>query len=923
MPQTWLPGDEIAVEVAWGADLTADPSTWVWTDITEDVYQEPGVSYTLGRGDEASVSQPATCSLLLRNESGDYSLGGQSANWPNVRRGTPVRVRVDPDNTGLVVAFQGAATGFTPSWDLTGTIPAVALEAAGVLRRLGQGQSPLQSSLRRALSTDPSVIAYWSCEEGKGAGGFIPTVGPYFMSWDTPPDLAANDEFPSSRPIPVLKESTWTGAVAPHTNTGVYQLDFIAYFEDSANEPNPVYLATIQTNNAGAYQYILVFQPPGDLTITILNSAGSAVDSITGFDFELEDAPFERRFTLRLEQSGGNVNVTWGTIDANGDLAGGFGTGSLASATLGTATLVKINDPDPAFRADAVAVGHVVLRNAATTTLLSTDELTGYIGETATDRIQRLCDENGELVDIIGTSTVTMGPQTVATFLELLREAEAADGGILLDGLGPGLTYISRTERENRPTDLTVDAGAGKELAPPFAPVDDDQRTRNRAEVTRKDAGTFVHEDVTGLLGSGEIGTYDTSATVNVDDDGQAQHYAEWLVHLGTHEGYRYPELSFDLRATPLLGPGVLQLRPSSRVDVDDLDDTLTAHPGSGLSLLVEGLEANLTGAEWRATAKCSPFDPWRVAQLSPAAAGVAFIAQGAVSAQGTPTTLTPALPAGLQPGDVTLCWATVRTGAVVAPDGWEELVVSGNCSLIGRVHREGETAGPPLTFTGTVANGTAYAQCFGFRGVHRNLAELVHISAESSNASAQNITVPALTITEDDCLVLVLGWKADDWTSVAALAGQFFTELSDTSTTTGDDVGLEVQYRVNVGTNTDVTATSLTVTGGASAISRAVVVALRPDLEAPITRLDTAGSTLNGSITAGATSISVTTASGPVWTTTSTDMPYDLDIGGVKITVTACSDGTSPQTMTIAAAPVARTSGAPVQLWRPPVLAR
>lgn len=922
MAVSWMPGDEIAVEIAWGADLTADPSSWSWTDITDDVRQDPGISITLGRGDEASTSQPAQCSMLLRNTSGDYSLGGQSSNWPNVRQGTPVRVRVDPDNTGLVTAFQGAATGFSPAWDLTGTIPVVTLEAAGTLRRMGQGQSPIASSLRRALSVDSSVVAYWPCEEGKNARELTPAVGPYTMSWNRPPELAANDEFASSRPIPTVKGSTWIGSVSPYTHTGEIELDFIGYFGDATNEPS-AHIVSVITTDPDFHKLSVTYDGAGGLAFTAYKQDGTGWYYGGAPFLDLEFEPRARKFVLKLRQNGADIDWQIFTIDIFGiwDAIGSSGTAT--SGTLGRVTAVVVNDSGDL---DDVSVGHVAVRNVWSDEFTASDELTAYVGETATDRIERLSAENGELVEIVGTSTVTMGPQSVAPLLDLLRECETADGGVLLDGLGPGLTYITRTERENRVTDLTVDAGAGQELAAPFAPVNDDQRVRNRAEVTRKDAGTFVHEDTTGPLGTAEIGTYDTSLTANVDDDGQAQHYAEWIVHQGTVEGYRYPELSFDLRATPALGPGVLALSPSCRVDVDDIEDTLTHHPGSGLSLLVEGLAHTLTGATWRTTAKCSSYEPWTVAQLTLPSYAVQTPVAAALAASANSTasdSVTPALP-DHQPGDVLLIFATVRnsgTGSIVTPDGWTALVSNGNCVLLARVARENDSA-PTIRATAGATNETLLARAFVAQGLDRDLSRVVHASAVSSNVSAANITVPGLTITEDNCLVLVLGWKQDDWTSVAALSGQFFAELFEDPSTLGSDAGIVVDWKVET-TAANVTATSLVVTGGASAVGRSIVVALRRTPDELLTRLDTDGSTLASSISAGATSISVTTASGPLWTTTATDYPLDLDIGGVRVTATACADATSPQDMTISAAPVARSAGAPVKLWHPPVLAR
>jgi len=74
----------------------------------------------------------------------------------------------------------------------------------------------------------------------------------------------------------------------------------------------------------------------------------------------------------------------------------------------------------------------------------------------------------------------------------------------------------------------------------------------------------------------------------------------------------------------------------------------------------------------------------------------------------------------------------------------------------------------------------------------------------------------------------------------------------------------------------------------------------------------------------AGASSLSVATASGPLWTTTADDFPFDVEVGGIRVTVTAISGGSSPQTFTVTGATVTKalSSGSAVTVWRPPVLA-
>src|SRR5690606_28201336 len=140
-------------EIAWGADVGAlTDAFWSWTDITADVRQEPGLSWSLGRNDEASTANPATLTMELDNSGGKYSLGGESPNWPYVRRNAPVRVRVDlGDGKGYTTLFLGYAVGWEPAWNMRGAAPTVRLEAAGTLRRLLQGDSPVLSPIRVGL----------------------------------------------------------------------------------------------------------------------------------------------------------------------------------------------------------------------------------------------------------------------------------------------------------------------------------------------------------------------------------------------------------------------------------------------------------------------------------------------------------------------------------------------------------------------------------------------------------------------------------------------------------------------------------------------------------------------------------------------------------------------------------------------------
>lgn len=617
MPRV-LDGARLAVEIAWGADLTADPAGWSWADVTADVRQDPGIATSHGRGDEAATTQPATCTLRLDNSAARYSLGGHSPNWPHVRRGVPVRVRVDPDGAGLVVLFQGYADGFTPSWNLRGTVAEATLSASGTLRRLDQGAPALQSAIRRALTTQPDVVAYWPLEDGKNAAQGAAVRGGD-MRYTGRPAFAESDVFDCSAPLPTLAGASLTGEVPPYTPTGAIQLRILLDVptEGGTNETQLFGLTCTGTAPRWEVRYLTTFG--GTAVVRAYDRFGNVlVDQPIGAGL----TGFRGQLGLQLAQVGSTVEWDLDLLAVGGGNSVGFGA-TLTGRTIGGATEVTVNGNGGN---DQVTVGHVTVYDAITPEAENADQLNAYAGETPATlgeagRMWRLARDNAIPLTVLGAPDGTtspadlMGPQRVATLLQLLREVEHASQAVLYDGHTAGLTLVTRRIKENQPAALVLDAGAG-ELAPAFAPTDDDQRTRNKVTVTREGGVSATAEDVNGPLGTAVIGTYATSDTVNTALDSTVPLFAGWLLAQGTLEGYRYPSVTVDLLATPQHARAAAALRPGQRVDLVNVPDALPGHPaGSGtVSLIVEGMSHDLGAGTWSLTIACSPYAPWRIA---------------------------------------------------------------------------------------------------------------------------------------------------------------------------------------------------------------------------------------------------------------------------------------------------------------------
>lgn len=614
------------VRLAFGADLAADAVTYEWTDVTGDVLFNNAVAISVGRSDETSQAQPASASFGLLNDTGDYTPSNPlSANWPNVRRNTPVAVDVDlNDDTGWKARFFGYANGFTPSWDNSARVAFVAVSASGITRRLAQGKTPLRSALVRAVLAD-SPLAYWTFEDGSNATQGIsavdgqqpmtalaPTLLPKFSTLTGIDGSAALPDWGSGGNMfaPVVGGTAGAGGWTVET----------AFFSGTKTNADDVYVTVIY-GPTGALFAVGPFTSISSWKV-IYNDAGSITTLLTP-TFASSVNPYDgKAHMVRLQavQSGANVGVFL-TIDDTYTTST-----TLSSTTLGAVSTVTVGTGGLSGSVP-LALGHTAVWNG-TAVPNHTGPMNGNQGETPAARMTRLCAEQGVPFEIVGTyaTDTTMGPQGVDTLLNLLRECEATDAGFLYDGLSAlgGLSYQGISQRYGQALSMTLDVPSGHLYD--LNPTDDDQRNRNKVTVSRKNGSTTpVAEDTDGPLGTTAIGTYDTQLTVNPVDDSRLAFRAGWEVHAGTIEGLRYPTLHPNLMRhaevvqawlnnTNGLGGAVL---PGSRVDVTNPSSVLTQHPVGTVSLMLEGYTETLNTRNWTAAGNCVPnriYDVWTVA---------------------------------------------------------------------------------------------------------------------------------------------------------------------------------------------------------------------------------------------------------------------------------------------------------------------
>ncbi len=516
----------------------------------------------------------------------------------------------------------------------------------------------------------------------------------------------------------------------------------------------------------------------------------------------------------------------------------------------------------------------------------------GYEGETAGDRFQRLLTEQGipfvfrESADGAYNDTVgepPMGSQAQDTLYENLSEVDSVELGLMHDA-GPYGALVLHTRESRYAADVALELDvADHHIQPGFTPSYDDRRAVNAVTASQPQGSSAFASDPEHIA---QEGRYAETVQVNVSSPADLDHAASWRVHLGTVPQMRVPRLGINLRRTPELCRDFIRGGLNQRITVTGLP---TGFPGD-LDVFLEGYREVLSTERWELELDCSPRDPYQVAYLEDTVVGrldtedselvsavnssatsltvvtsegplwtiddaelpftitvggeemtVTDIAQTATptgfsngtAAHADNASVTPTMPASYSAGQLILIFAAIRNTAatVNTPSGWTRLWSGGtNVALFGKLAASGADPDPTITVSGGSSGDTVSARTARFAmGTLTDLTNIVVASATQLNPSAQNIAYPGLPLRPDNLLVLYLGWKQDDWTSVAAISGA--SEIMDDSSTTGNDQGI-VMDRVVQTTAATILPGEFTVTGGVSAISRGAVVALLTDTQ-------------------------------------------------------------------------------------------
>ncbi|MFE4548275.1 hypothetical protein [Streptomyces sp. NPDC056785] len=539
----------------------------------------------------------------------------------------------DASITNRRTRFSGEYSDWPSATSRGGHLITVDGAGAGILRRLNQGKKPLASTLRRRIPSDPTLSAYWPMEDDDQAvQAYSPVPGVKPMKTKNM-TFASDDSLGGSSALPVVQPSASFSAEVPPppSGTGPWQVELVyriptapgslvTFFEIAATGTGAKYTVQVQTNNVR----LLVVDPDGTQVLVHNLTAGTAPNFFGNWN--------RVRIFARQNGTSVQVDIAWLNTDNN---VGHSATGSF------TGQVGRVRSVSSSFGSgmDGTTMGHLAVFQA-TNTLIMNNSDDGYNGETTAARMIRLSSEEALPISVIGiqTDTAQMGPQRPATLLAQLGQAEAADGGVLVeDRERLGLRYRTRTSMYNQTPALTLSYTA-RGLTQ-MEPLDDDQDITNDWTVTRIGGSSGRAELTSGALSVQDppdgIGRYDATDDLNLYSDDQAEPMAYWKLHIGTADEARYPELTLLLHRAPGLIDTVREITEGDLIRITDLPDWLPPGP---LDLLVQGYSEKIGTRTWAITFVCGPGGPWQLGTVGDPVLGIVDTDGSALAAPATAT---------------------------------------------------------------------------------------------------------------------------------------------------------------------------------------------------------------------------------------------------------------------------------------------
>lgn len=518
--------------------------------------------------------------------------------------------------TNMLWRFHGELSSLPVRWNIEGADITAPVEAAGLFRRLRQGNRILESAIRRAILRGglTGLVQYWPMEEEADGplAQFGPAVGSaaLIISGEAP-DTASVDRFSASAALPTLGTASLTADVDDYTATGAWQVRWLQYIPATFTGDGLHFMRVETTDMVWEVEYR--DDSGGQLNIhayrglTEVYTSGYIAFNATGQAW---------RMTLSVNQNGGSVDVKL-LGQAQSGVAGGITDVAIVAGSAGTVNRIRINKD---ANVGSWAFGHVTLQSAVTASTELATELNAYNGERAGARIQRLLLEEGIPFRIEGdpAGTESMGPQRAGTLMNLLQECADTDLGILHESRETvAVGYRTRASMLDQPVLIDLDYAAGNLAGSPELDRDDqdfanDVTVKNRAgNIARAVLDDGSHLSVSEPpVGAGR---YDRSYSVNALDS-RLPELAATRLALTTVDEPRVSRLPLGLHHASMVAdvPLTSSIFDSSLGDRVVVSNNLSVALGTAdIDQLVQGTRERITSFTHHVDLLTTPSSPW------------------------------------------------------------------------------------------------------------------------------------------------------------------------------------------------------------------------------------------------------------------------------------------------------------------------
>lgn len=611
------------------------------------------VDITHGTSSQGSVSDPARCQFRLKNHetlNWPFSEGNVlSEFWGKFGRNTQVRVST-PSGFGKSYRFQGEISEIDEEADISGEDATVLVYAVGILDRLGRGDKPLRSALFREITTpDPLGIrtlpvAYWPMEDNEGSDRLANAVDlgrEMFFNGD--PALRNYDDFACSEAVPNISGTKFWASVKPYSFPGsvagprATSVWFLLHAD--AITTNHVLIRVGTASHDFEVSYVATDSVR--LKITANDGSGVLFDSGT---VAVPAGILNKNswFCLHIQDISNQQIYALNHQNMESDTLQGLLSHNASGPSTGPVRKVNVNPNGIAAPGEGVHIGHVAVfkhlqtdDNVANGYVATDSALRGFAGERTDVRFDRLCREEEIPHEVINALTPHpfvantyvgvgqfMGIQKSATLLELLRECEATDGGMLYEmtsGFGLGFRTLASITSQDPAVTFTQ---SNNELSAQPQAKRDNNFNINEMTIDRVGGSSSTYVDdfssMSVLPPPAGVGRYNNQTSLSLFTDQQTAEQAGWAVHKGTWPEPRFDEISIELARSVFIG-GTLRSRALGVRQGDRLDITgLPARIGyNDLALLALGRSEKLDRFTHSIRWNTAPEKPYRTVVLN------------------------------------------------------------------------------------------------------------------------------------------------------------------------------------------------------------------------------------------------------------------------------------------------------------------